>query len=224
MQSATWPVLESKARVIPRTGHGTVGEVPWAQSQQRSFISFISVSEAHQRKPQETYVQRCLLGLRALGLQRLDVERHASWKNSLDSILSAAITESMVRRSVFDMLDCGVRMSEGIRSMVVKRYQPIAQVKSIYTDRYQEAERFVIFTANRHYDDELMEQLLNVEMEIRLATDTALAFDYVPEIIDNPNTVVPKDAILLYKRGYNVFFPGSHVASQPQQEVGSTTD
>jgi hypothetical protein len=107
---------------------------------------------------------------------------------------------------------------------VIRKYMLIPQVMLIYTDEYQERKRFLIFTSNNKYDDSLMEILLSNEYEIRLAfASIPASFEYIPRLADVTNEIVPQDAKLIYKRGYDVFLTSSYMAGWSQREVSKAS-
>ena len=173
-------------------------------------------------------VEKCLLGLRILDIQNKEFWPRISitGKTSLDAILNISYVTNSIKRKVWDFLGCDEFVEhpsrENIELDIANQFTSVPRVKCIYTDDYQGIKRFLIFTTNRKYDNELMEHLLSIEKDIRQSNTMPLSFEYIPRLIDSPDDMLSKDAKLIYKRGYDVFVSGAYMAGWSQQEAGQT--
>jgi len=179
------------------------------------------------------YINRCLSGWRLY-----DVQSRQLWNTWLTK---AYETPDVLMASADDIVDYGyiTKYSKIIfekafsclfkvgydretdfETEVAKKFKDVPEVEAIYVDSYLETKRFQILTSNRKYDDQLMEKLISIEYELKVAyRDMIASFEYIPKVYEQTNEIIRSESKLIYKRGYNVFFVGTSVASEAEREV-----
>jgi len=68
-----------------------------------------------------------------------------------------------------------------VLSIIVQKFRKIEKVKSIYVQRYREELRIFVFLSGDKYDANLLDELLDIEYEIRkMFPDIVFQFFYLP--------------------------------------------
>lgn len=89
-----------------------------------------------------------------------------------------------------------------VEQAIYVRFYNVKQVHSIYVQNLREVYNVFIFLEQDHYDDELMDQLLDKEGEILdLYHNNLFHFQYLPLLKDcRPSQFIPKNAVLIFSR------------------------
>jgi hypothetical protein len=225
------PSLEQKYRI--REGAQDSIFYDWYQS--------YDIKDQYTSRFNIEYIKNCLIGWNTVAnqinnLQFFSFQRSKRWaqtstsdiKTSIDEIIGLSYANSIAKKYIWEVFNCEPELrrdtEEELELDVIRKYMLIPQVMLIYTDEYQERKRFLIFTSNNKYDDSLMEILLSNEYEIRVAfASIPASFEYIPRLADVTNEIVPQDAKLIYKRGYDVFLTSSYMAGWSQREVSKAS-
>jgi hypothetical protein len=107
-----------------------------------------------------------------------------------------------------DIVDKQAQIYNNIWQMLQKKYNAsgseinIERVQSIYVQSLGEVYNIFVFLKQDHYDDELMDHLLDQEGEILdLYQDALFHFHYLPLFEDSrPSQSIPKNAVLIFSR------------------------
>jgi hypothetical protein len=68
-----------------------------------------------------------------------------------------------------------------VLSIIVQKFRKIEKVKSIYVQRYRGELRIFVFLSGAKYDANLMDELLDIEYEIRkMFPENVFQFFYLP--------------------------------------------
>lgn len=179
------------------------------------------------------YICKCLSGWTLYELQGKQLwEAWLSKAYQTHDILTASTDDivdygyiKMCSKGIFeDVFSCSFEVEHDrateLESKVAKNFKGVPEVEAIYVDLYLDSRRFQILTSNSKYDDELMEKLLAIEYELKIAyRDITTSFEYIPRIYENINEIVSSRSKLIYRRGYNVVFVGTSMASETEREV-----
>lgn len=96
---------------------------------------------------------------------------------------------------------------EFVKAIVVAQFSAIAQVAYIYLDVVQSAPMFSIFVEGEHYDDAVMDRLLEIELTLqdRFSVSFHLTFNYLPYTRDgDPRQTVRYSARCIFERPYGI--------------------
>jgi len=191
------------------------------------------------RERQEThmfssnYIGKCLSGWILYEVQSKGIwDAWLGKTYETDDILAASTDDivdygyiKMCSKGIFeDVFSCSFEMEQDrateLESEVAKKFKDVPEVEAIYVDLYLDSRRFQILTSNSRYDDELMDKLLTIEYDMKIAyRDITTSFEYIPRIYENTNEIVSSRSKLIYRRGYNVVFVGTSMAGEAEREV-----
>ena len=203
------------------------------------YMTSIFNVDAVERERQKThsfssnYMSNCLSGWIIYEVQSKRIWDAWLGKTYVTNDILTASTDDIVdygyikmsSKSIFeDVFSCyfeeGQDRETELESEVAKKFKGVLEVEAIYVDLYLDSRRFQILTSNSKYDDELMEQLLAIEYEMKIAyRDITTSFEYIPRIYENTNEIVSSRSKLIYRRGYNVVFVGTSMAGETEREV-----
>lgn len=203
------------------------------------YMESIFNVDAVARERQETYmfpsnyISKCLSGWTLYEIQSKWLwDAWLSKTYETDAIVTASTDDivdygyiKICSKGVFeDVFSCSFEVEQdratGLESEVAKKFKDVPEVEAIYIDLYLDSRRFQILTSNRKYDDQLMDKLLTIEYEMKIAyRDITTSFEYIPRIYENTNEIVSSKSKLIYKRGYNVVFVGTYMAGETEREV-----
>jgi len=86
-------------------------------------------------------------------------------------------------------------------SHIYTRYYDVDQVEAIYVQSLPEVRSVFVLLRQDHYDDELMDRLLDREEEILdLYPDELFNFQYLPLLEGDRTRPIPKNAVLILSR------------------------
>jgi hypothetical protein len=144
---------------------------------------------------------------------------------TLDEVIDFSHADHLSRFKMWQTLPCEWMSKPDPESVLelecVQRFKKLPQVQSIYTNAYMRRKQFLILTSNEKYDDQLMDQLLSTEFDLRTAYGQIPArFVYVPRLFESLNEVVPSESKLIYERDLDVIIHGPLAPSQTQPELG----
>lgn len=81
------------------------------------------------------------------------------------------------------------------------KYKSIPEVKAIYIDEYLDEKNITILISVKQYDDKLMETLIQKELDIsKVLPDVVTTYNYIPDIIDDKESIIGKKAKLIFER------------------------
>jgi len=167
---------------------------------------------------------KIVLRLKSVNLLEGTQQSSITVSTSTDDIVDYGYTK-MCSKDIFeDVFSCSFEVEKDreteLESEVAKKFKDVPEVEAIYVDLYLDSRRFQILTSNSKYDDELMEKLLTIEYEMKIAyRDITTSFEYIPRIYENTNEIVSSRSKLIYRRGYNVVFVGTSMAGETEREV-----
>jgi hypothetical protein len=88
-----------------------------------------------------------------------------------------------------------------VEQSIYARYCNVEQVQTIYVQRLPKMYKVFVILGQDHYEDELMDHLLDREAEILdLHPDELFHFHYLPLLEDDYPRPVPKSAVLIFSR------------------------
>lgn len=91
---------------------------------------------------------------------------------------------------------------EALGNQVKDRYAQVAQVTGIYQRELGDTQEFVVVTSNKQYDDQLMDQLIDIEIAILDEFPVGqIDFTFVPEFaVSGNNGDLQENAQVIYQR------------------------
>src|SRR4030042_5631009 len=85
--------------------------------------------------------------------------------------------------------------------VLVEKYKYIPEVKAIYIDEYLDEKNITILLSINQYDDKLMEDLIQKELDIsKIFSDVVATYNYIPDLIDNKESIIGEKAKLIFER------------------------
>ena len=176
------------------------------------------------------YLERCLAGWQIYNSQSRDyweILMSKKLEASTDDLIDISHLNRMVHFKLQQLLFCEVETTldpeTELELEVAKHFKDVAEVQLICTDKYLGLKRFIIFTSNEQYNDELLDQMLTIEQNLRLSSTTiAASFVYIPKLIKSPYDVINKDSKVIYERDHNVSLASSSSASSAEREIIKT--
>lgn len=86
-------------------------------------------------------------------------------------------------------------------TVLVLQYKYIPEVKAIYIDEYLEEKTINIFLSIRHYNDDLMENLIKKELNIsKIYPKIVATYNYIPNLIDNRYDIIGEKSKLIFEK------------------------
>ncbi len=88
-----------------------------------------------------------------------------------------------------------------VKWAIIEKFKNIEKVTAIYIQEYRRELQVIILLGIEEYDDELMDDLLDLEYDLHQEFhDPALSFSYIPRIYANRHDVVHPKALLIFER------------------------
>ncbi len=88
-----------------------------------------------------------------------------------------------------------------VKWAIVEKFRNIEKVTAIYIQEYRRELQVIILLGIEEYDDELMDDLLDLEYDLHQEFhDPILSFSYIPRIYANRRDVVHPKALLIFER------------------------
>lgn len=114
---------------------------------------------------------------------------------SIDYSTIEKILSQEIQKKIFDFLATlqtereldysSILIGKLLENSVLEKYRGIQQVSAITSARQEDFSQFTVYTSNPHYDDQLMNQLIDLEIELKHQfPDLLFAIEYLTFIPD----------------------------------------